>query len=167
MTEHETDRSEIPRPSPHPADPRALTHRLSGTVGPVLDPVFVLRKFVQIAPGGTATLAFTTGVFSTREAAVAFAGRVQLTVRGGASLRSGLERTVRVELRHLGITATESHTYQRLAGHVLFPPPALRALASIRENRQGQPGLWPLGISGDLPILVACVSDGDGMPLRA
>src|SRR5262249_25367983 len=55
--------------------------------------------------------------------------------------------------------------YQRLAGHVMFPPPPLRATPAIAANRQSQPGLWRHGISGDLPILVVCISDGDSLPL--
>jgi cyclic beta-1,2-glucan synthetase len=164
VTEHETDRSKFLGRRRTPADPEALAHRLSGTVGPVLDPVFALRKTVHVAPGGTATLAFVTGVFTTREAAISFAGHYH-SLTGAERAFDLAWAHSRVELRHLGITAAELHSYQRLAGHVLFPPPALRAVASIRDNRQGQPALWPFGISGDLPILVASIADGDGMPL--
>ena len=47
----------------------------------------------------------------------------------------------------------------------MFPPRTLRATAAIVANRQGQPTLWRHGISGDLPILLACVNDGDALPL--
>src|SRR5205823_2007636 len=73
-TEHETDRAKFLGRRRPPADPEALTHRLSGTVGPVLDPAFALRKTVRLAPGAAATLSFVTAVAPTREAAAALAG---------------------------------------------------------------------------------------------
>jgi cyclic beta-1,2-glucan synthetase len=43
-------------------------HRLSSTVGTVLDPVFALRYRILVAAGSTARIAFWTGVASSREA---------------------------------------------------------------------------------------------------
>ncbi|VTS01618.1 glycosyltransferase 36 : Cellobiose phosphorylase OS=Singulisphaera acidiphila (strain ATCC BAA-1392 / DSM 18658 / VKM B-2454 / MOB10) GN=Sinac_1249 PE=4 SV=1: Glycoamylase: CBM_X: Glyco_transf_36: GT36_AF: CBM_X: Glyco_transf_36: GT36_AF [Gemmata massiliana] len=164
VTEHETDRAKFLGRRRTAADPEALGHRLSGTVGPVLDPVFALRKAVQIAPGVSAALTFVTAVAATREAALALADHYHSPAAADRAFDLAWAHS-RVELRHLGIAAAESHVFQRLAGHILFPPPALRALAPLRENRLGQPGLWRSGISGDLPIVAVCVSDGDGIPL--
>jgi len=63
------------------------------------------------------------------------------------------------------MSAAETHVFQRLAGHVLFPTPGLRSLIALRENRRGQSDLWAFGISGDLPLVVVCVADHDGLPL--
>ncbi|QEG29966.1 N,N'-diacetylchitobiose phosphorylase [Gemmata obscuriglobus] len=163
-TEHETDRAKFLGRRRGPGEPEALTKRLSGTVGSVLDPVFALRKTVRIPAGGRATLAFVTAVADTREAALALADHYHALPAADRAFDLAWAHS-RVELRHLGITAAESHVFQRLAGHVLFPPAALRSAASLRENRLGQPGLWRSGISGDVPIVAVCVSDGDGMPL--
>jgi cyclic beta-1,2-glucan synthetase len=45
------------------ANPAALETRslLSGTIGPVLDPVFCLRRVVRLVPGASVAFAFTTG----------------------------------------------------------------------------------------------------------
>src|SRR5262249_39568682 len=68
----------------------------------------------------------------------------------------------RVELRDLHVTVEESHLYQRLAGFVLYPSAHLRAASEIiRSNTQAQSGLWKMGISGDVPILLVRVKDGD------
>ncbi|MBN9524200.1 glycosyl transferase family 36, partial [bacterium] len=163
-TEHETDRAKFLGRRRSAADAEALTRRLTGTTGPVLDPVFALRKTVRVPAGGTATLAFVTAVCPTREAAVALAGHYHAPAAADRAFDLAWAHT-RVELRHLGATAAESHVFQRLAGHVLFPPPGLRALACLRENRAGQPALWPFGISGDLPIVAVCAADGDALPL--
>jgi len=163
-TEYETDRAKFLGRRRSPAEPESLTRRLTGTVGPVLDPVFALRKAVTLAPGTSATLVFTTAVLQTREAALALADNFHATAAAARAFDLAWAHG-RVELRHLGLLPTESHLFQRLAGHVLFPPAALRAGAALRENRQGQPGLWRYGISGDRPVVCVCVADADGLPL--
>ncbi len=163
-TEHETDRAKFLGRRRSPADPEALTRRLTSTVGPVLDPVFSLRKTIRLAPGGSATLSFVTAVATNRESALAVADHYHAPAAADRAFDLAWAHS-RVELRHLGVTAEESHVYQRLAGHVLFPTLALRALIAIRDNKQGQAALWRYGISGDLPIVAVCVSDGDGIPL--
>ena len=59
------------------------------------------------------------------------------------------------------VSIREAQLYQRLAGHVLFPPASLRATGEVMcSNRQGQPGLWRHGISGDLPIVLLRLPEG-------
>jgi Cellobiose phosphorylase len=73
--EYETDRARFLGRGRTPANPAALDRgaRLSGTTGPVLDPVFSLRRGIRLAPGATASVAFVTGAAETREAALALA----------------------------------------------------------------------------------------------
>src|SRR5205085_4783742 len=48
----------------------------------------------------------------------------------------------------------------------LYAGPALRAPAGVlAANRQGQQGLWRHGISGDKPIVLVRVAEGDELPL--
>jgi cellobiose phosphorylase len=66
--EYETDRARFLGRGRTPANPAALDRgaRLSGTTGPVLDPVFSLRRGIRLAPGATASVAFVTGAAETR-----------------------------------------------------------------------------------------------------
>src|SRR3989475_6223147 len=69
-------------------------------------------------------------------------------------------------LRHLGISSDEAQLFERLASRVLYTDASLRAGPDVLErNRLGQPGLWAHGISGDLPILLVRVVQGDDIPL--
>src|SRR5262249_8273201 len=71
-----------------------------------------------------------------------------------------------VELRHLHLTTAEAHLFQRLAAPLLYAGPSLRTdPAVLAANRQGQPGLWRHGISGDRPILLVEVTAADQVPL--
>lgn len=163
-TEYETDRAKFLGRRRTPADPESLRRRLSGTVGAVLDPIFSLRRTVRLAPGASATISFTTAVKESREAALAAADHYRLSAAANRAFELAWAHS-RVELVDLGLTPALSHLYQRLAGHIMYPPRALRATSAIVANRQGQPGLWKHGISGDLPILLVGISEGDGMPL--
>ncbi len=71
----ETDRARFLGRGRSPASPAALDPgvSLSGTTGPVLDPIVSLRKRVKIDPAGTAVVAFSTGVADSRAEAVAMA----------------------------------------------------------------------------------------------
>src|SRR4029453_11607754 len=143
---YETDRGRFLGRGRTPAalDPGA---RLSGTTGPVLDPVFSLRWRIRLDPGGRARIAFVTGVADTREAAIALAEHFREFAdveRTFAGARDGC----RHELSDLGLTPDDVALYNRLAGAVLFTSPALRQPDAVAANRLGQPGLWPYGISG-------------------
>src|SRR4029077_20052145 len=69
-------------------------------------------------------------------------------------------------LRHLGISHDDAVLFERLASRVLYADGTLRASPdAIGANTLGQAGLWPHGISGDLPILLARVVGDDDVGL--
>jgi cyclic beta-1,2-glucan synthetase len=165
--EYETDRARFLGRGRTPARPAALEpgSTLSGTTGPVLDPVFSLRRRVRVAPGTSVTVAFTTAVASTREEALALADRYH-DLRGVTRAFELAWAHTQVQLRHLHLSAEEAHLFQRLAAHVLYAGPALRASPEVlRANRQGQPGLWKHGISGDRPIVLVRVAAPEELAL--
>jgi cellobiose phosphorylase len=160
--EYETDRVRFLGRGRTPADPAALDvgTRLSGTTGPVLDAVFSLRRRVRLDPRAQASIAFITGVAETREAATALAEQFQdfgAVDRAFAGARAGC----RDELRKLDLTPDDVTLFNRLAGSVVFTGSSLRQTDAVAANRLGQPGLWPHGISGDLPIVLARVAAAD------
>ena len=164
--EYETDRARFLGRGRTPANPAALDTgcRLSGTTGPVLDPVFSLRRRVRLSPGGTARIAFVTGAAETREAAIALAEHFREL--NAASRAFDLAReSARKELRELGLTSDDIAIFNRLAGAVVFTGPALRRPDAVAANRLGQPGLWRHAISGDRPIVLAIVATAGDEPL--
>jgi cyclic beta-1,2-glucan synthetase len=165
-TQYETDRARFVgrgRTLDHSAalEPGAV---LSGTAGAVLDPIFSLRRRVRLAPGATATIAFTTAVAESREEALALADQYHDPHGVNRAFELAWAYS-QVELRHLHLSPADAHLYQRLAGHLIFAGPSLRAGEAITLNRQGQPGLWRHGISGDKPILLARIADMEELPL--
>ena len=85
------------------------------------------------------------------------------------SAHSGVERSFElawadaaVELRHLGMSAAQSHRFQRLLTAVLWPKASLRApLAAEALQGEGRRVLWSQGLSDDLPLLIARIDDGE------
>jgi cyclic beta-1,2-glucan synthetase len=138
---------------------------LSNTVGTVLDPVFALRRRLSVAPGATVRIAFWTLVAPSRDAILDVIDKHRdMTAFERAATLSWTQ--AQVELHHLGIDPGRAGLYQRLAGHLLYTAPTLRPSSdAIRRGAGGQSGLWALGISGDLPILLLRIADTEHLDL--
>ncbi len=159
--EFETDRARfLGRGEGIGAPEGAMSGRpLSGTTGSVLDPVFALRRRVRVAPGATIRIDFWTMVAASRTEVL---GLIDKHHDVGAFERAAaLAWTqAQVQLHHLGTDRIQARQYQQLASHMLFAGPTLRPPSTmIEEGRGGQPGLWGMGISGDLPILLVRIAD--------
>ena len=65
-----------------------------------------------------------------------------------------------VALRRLDATDADVQHYERLASHVLYSNPSMRAPEGVViRNQRSQRGLWGYGISGDLPIVLVRIGD--------
>ena len=138
---------------------------LSNTVGTVLDPVFALRRRVQIAPGAIAHVSFWTVVAETRDTVLDLADKHRDTAAFERA-RTRAWTQAQVQLHHLGIGPTEAGLFQRVAGHLLYAGPALRPSSdTILRGCGGQPGLWSMSISGDLPIVLLRIADAEHIDL--
>src|SRR4051812_39385270 len=163
----ETDRAKFVGRGGTLQRPLAMTERaLSNTSGPVLDPIVSLRRSVRLAPGATARLTFTTGYAESEAAALALIDKYadRRAIARAIALSAA---HVPIELRHLGLTMEDTFVFQRLGGRLLIGDPRLRDLEAVERNHLGQRDLWKFGISGDLPILLARVTDETGIPLIA
>jgi cyclic beta-1,2-glucan synthetase len=161
----ETDRARFLGRGRSVRSPLALDQdgALSGTTGAVLDPVFALRVRVELEPGQSAQVAFTTLVAPTREAAFALADRYHHPQAAQRALDLALTST-QVELRELQVSPAEAGVFQELAGALLYATPALRASPEeLSLNRGSQPLLWAQGISGDWPIVLAIIDSQEGL----
>ncbi|MFT9016823.1 MAG: glucoamylase family protein [Acetobacter sp.] len=132
---------------------------LSGRTGTVLDPVFAIRAPLVIRPGAVARVTFWTMAAPTRAALLDMID----THRTHAAIdrvRTLAWTQAQVQLRHLDITPTTADLFQRLAGHLLYAGPTLRAGSTLIGKGAGpQPLLWEQGISGDLPLLVVRIRE--------
>ncbi|HEY7499928.1 MAG TPA: glucoamylase family protein [Vicinamibacterales bacterium] len=167
-TQFETDRARFVGRGRTLKNPLALSGNapLSGSTGPVLDPIVSLRHTIRLPPGGTARLSFTTGYADTE--AVALHLIQKYFDRRAVARAIALASThAQVELRHLGLSLEDTLRFQRFGGRLLFGDPRLRAPEAVQANRRGQSDLWKYGISGDLPIVLATIQDASQLTLLA
>jgi cyclic beta-1,2-glucan synthetase len=130
---------------------------LSNTVGSVLDPVMSLRRTVRVPAGGTVRVVFSTIVGPARDHVLELADKYS-DPRVFERALSLAWTQARVQLHHLGIETDEAQLFQRLANAVLYADASLRtSFETLSQNRMDRAGLWAHGISGDLPIVLACI----------
>ncbi|MBL7661248.1 carbohydrate-binding protein [bacterium] len=133
--------------------------QLAGNSGTVLDPIFALRVRVELQPGETESVSFISAFGNSREDLLDIANRFRDVFHVSRAFEMAWSQSS-VELRSERFTAKQTHTFQKLASAVLFNVPKLRANQEILlRNRLGQPGLWRFGISGDLPIVLARITE--------
>jgi cyclic beta-1,2-glucan synthetase len=151
--------------SPRTATAMDAGRSLSNTVGTVLDPIFAVRQRVQIAPGATARIAFWTVVAPSRQALLDLIDKHRdATAFERATTLAWTQ--AQVQLYHIGIDPGEAGLFQRLAGHLLYAAPTLRPSSdTILRGAGAQSGLWHLGISGDLPILLLRIADTEHLDI--
>ncbi len=164
---YETDRMRFIGRDRSVADPAAMAADgpLSGSSGSVLDPVAAIRRSVRLKPYEEVDIDMIYGMAVDRATAETLIGKYhdqRLCERV-----FGLSWThSQVVLRQLGASEAEAQVYGRLAGAIVHPLAVRRAPASVlARNRRSQAGLWAYGISGDLPIVLLRIADGDHLDL--
>jgi cyclic beta-1,2-glucan synthetase len=138
---------------------------LSNTVGSVLDPVLSLRRTLHVPAGGTVRLVFSTIAGPTREQVLDLADKYR-DPRVFERAVSLAWTQAQVQLHHLGIGADEAQLFQRLANAVLYVDASLRPSSeTLAHSTLDRAALWAQGISGDLPIVLACIDRAEDVDL--
>ncbi|MEP7069330.1 MAG: glucoamylase family protein, partial [Usitatibacter sp.] len=164
---YETDRMRFVGRGNTPAAPQAMLDRapLSGSAGPVLDPIASIRLRIALEPEQTATIDMVYGVAETREAAIVLVKKYQDPRLADRVVELAWTHA-QVVLRQINATEGDARLYARLGNSIVFASAALRAEAAvISRNRRGQSGLWGYAISGDLPIVLLRIADAANIDL--
>ncbi|PZD94703.1 glycosyl transferase family 36 [Paenibacillus sambharensis] len=165
--EYETDRACFIGRGCGLEEPQSIRAKLSGTTGAVIDPAFVMRRRLTIGPGESVQLVAITGMADSREEALELPGRLCSEQQVERTLQLAWTRS-QIELRHLHMKAQDAALYQGLAGRIIYTPPMREERAErVAANTMGQTGLWPMGISGDLPIALLLIRDDSGLSFAA
>ncbi|MDN5786336.1 glucoamylase family protein [Pseudorhodobacter sp.] len=126
--------------------------RLEGTDGFTLDPVFALRRTVLVPAGQKVRLIFWTIAAPSRaeiDEAVAYFTHEEIFAYEAMQAWTRSQ----IQLRHANSDLTEAVLFKRLASYLIWPDPVLTESAEI-GTAAPQSALWPMGISGDHPIMV-------------
>ena len=164
---YETDRMRFIGRGRTLVSPRAMLERgpLSGSQGPVLDPIVAIRCRISLEPDETATVNIVSGVTETRDGCLALVDKYRDRRLPGRVFDLAWTHS-QVLLQQLNATEADAQLYGRLANSVLYANGSLRAdPAILRRNRRGQAGLWGYAVSGDLPMVLLQIRDQSGMEL--
>jgi cyclic beta-1,2-glucan synthetase len=147
------------------ANPMGILQELSNSQGFVLDPILSLRQSVTLGPGQRVQVVSVLGAGETRQGVLGLMDKYH----DPHAIERAMDfswASAQLELRLLRIKPDEARRFQQLASHLLFPNPLLRPPTDrIEENRKGQAGLWPYGISGDLPIALVTIGEARDISL--
>jgi cyclic beta-1,2-glucan synthetase len=158
---YETDRMRFIGRGRTIANPKALKQSavLSGTQGPVLDPVVSIQYRITLQPMESVTMDMVYGIAEMREACEGLIVKYQDPSFIDRAFELAWTHS-QIVLRQINATESDAQLYSRLAGSVIYPHATHRADAAILlKNHKGQSGLWSYSISGDLPIVLLQISD--------
>ena len=164
---YETDRMRFIGRGRTTAYPQALDHNatLSGSAGPVLDPVAAIRCRIVLDPGETAIVDLSSGIGETREACLGLVARYQDRKNAERILAAAPTYSQSI-LSKFGAGEMDAQIYARLASSVIYANASLRADPTVlAKNHQGQSSLWAFGISGDLPLVLLWIVDAANIGL--
>ncbi len=165
VTGFETDRRSFIGRNGSTRRPLGIVEGLTGKAGWTLDPVMALQVRLELEPHERRQFAFVTLAAGSRESVLELAERYATLSSLDWTLGNAAVEAAR-EAHRLGLEPARLPELQMLSSLMLLQHPALRAAPdAIAANKLGQPGLWPLGISGDHPILVLRMSDPNEMDL--
>ncbi|MBV0891977.1 protein ndvB [Paracoccus sp. Z118] len=165
-TEAETDRRNFIGRGRSLADPVAFDPgaALRGGQGHTLDPCFAIRRRVRVPAGKTVSLTFWTLVADSAERRDRLAAHYVRSSVFDNELRLAWTYS-QVQLRHLGVSLEDARLFRRFAALLIWPDMRL-ALEGGADGRMGpQSALWPLGISGDDPILLIRIDNEGDLPI--
>jgi len=166
-TSFETDRYRFVGRGNSLTNPRAtqVKEPLSGTQGPVLDPIVSVQYRIIVEAEETVILDLITGSSLTRDECQHLIDKYQDRHLRDRAFELSWTHS-QVVLRQINANDDEAELYARLAGSVIYTNPALRASPSVLiKNHRGQSALWSYSISGDLPIVLLEVSDSANITL--
>lgn len=133
--------------------------RLGGADGFTLDPIFAIRRQVTIPPGKTVALTYWTLVADTAEEldqAILHHRQDDIFAHEDRMTWSMSQ----VQLRHAAISLAEAALFRQVAAGLLWPDPRLAIQdEGLRDAVGPQDALWPLGLSGDHPIMLLRTDD--------
>jgi len=159
---YETDRARFigrGRTLRAPAALDRYTEALSGSAGPVLDPIVAIRCRITLAPGQAATVDLATGVADSRDACLQQVARYRDRHLADRVFDLAWPHS-QVLLRQLNGSLNDARLFEQMAASIIYPNALMRAsTALLASNRRSQSGLWGQGLSGDLPIVLVQIGD--------
>ncbi|AKH43957.1 cyclic beta-1,2-glucan synthetase [Altererythrobacter atlanticus] len=143
-------------------NPAGATSDLGNSSGCTLDPIAALQVRLDLGPFESREVCFLSVAAATREGAIEIAERYLTPASINWAMQDAALETARA-VRQLRLDPDALHRAQTLSSLMIHPSGVLRANSPASlANRLGQPSLWGMALSGDLPIMVLRATQGSG-----
>ncbi len=163
VTAWETDRHRFVGRNRSARAPEGLRTGLGNTTGWTLDPVMALQARVTLKPMETRQLVFLTVASTSIRKGLQVAQSYPMGAIDHV-FRDALAEAART-VHKLGIAADHLPELQVLSSLLVHVHQSFRTARATDIEWGGQPDLWRFGISGDFPILLLKLSNGEGSAL--
>ncbi|MCF7533689.1 glycoside hydrolase family 94 protein [Pseudomonas petrae] len=165
---YETDRARFIGRGRSTQSPAALDpdcEQLSGSAGPVLDPIVAIRCRITLQPGQQGTIDLVTGVADSRQDCLSLINKYR--DRHLADRVFDLSWThSQVLVRQLNVSPADARLFEQMASSLIYANAGLRPDSTVlTANLRNQQGLWGQSISGDLPIVLLQVTSLENIEL--
>ena len=159
-TTFETDYEKLVGREGDSGRPGGIAAALTGSLGATLNPVSAIRTALTLAPGERRRLHTALALIEAGDSARKWVERRTEPGRPGRALRlAGAQ--ARARLGFIGLSAGRFHALQRMAALIVDGRLAAQARGMRRGDGPVSPrALWPLGLSGDRPMLTMSVRRG-------
>lgn len=137
---------------------------LGGSQGHTLDPIFAIRRRVRVPAGKSVSLTYWTLIAETESERDRMAAHYARPAVFEHELRLAWTYS-QVQLRHLNVSLDEAKLFRSYASLLIWPDLRLAATPKRRTELGPQGDLWPMGISGDDPILLLRIDDEADLPI--
>ena len=137
---------------------------LGGSHGHTLDPIFAIRRRVRVPAGKSVSLTFWTLIAETAEDRDRMAAHYARPAVFEHELRLAWTYS-QVQLHHQSVTLDEAKLFRAYAARLIWPDLRMAATPRRRTELGPQSDLWPMGISGDDPILLLRIDDEADLPI--
>ncbi len=162
--EHQSDRAQFLGRSQTARAPQALqgvNRRRANLANKSIDPILSLAQEIDLKPHSRTRVTFLTTAASSRAEVLERIIRYQGPYRISRALEEARIHS-EMELLESGLNSSTVQNIQQLYSALLYPSGALRSAPHIlAQNEKGQPSLWAFGISGDYPILLVRIQNGE------
>jgi cyclic beta-1,2-glucan synthetase len=162
--EFETDRAKFIGRGYSLQSPKSMFTPLGGSIGSVIDPAFVMRRRLLLAPRESATVYIVTGAAKSCKEALDIIQQLREPTQVARTFHLAWVRS-QIDLRHLHLTPKQATVANLLAARLLYTSPFTEVRRdAIAHNSLGQSALWSHGISGDVPIVMVIVHNLADLP---
>lgn len=166
--EYETNRSHFIGRGYNIANPKAVRSNLRNYVGTVLDPIISLRNTIMVPKNEEKSVYLISGFGKSKEQVLnivkTFSDK-QTIVEQGFEVSTLMNN---ITSKMVNITADDMRLYNTILNYLLQTRYILvkeENFNTLRKNTLNQRDLWPLGISGDRPIILLDVQDLEDLSL--